>query len=275
MHTLWHYTDAAGMLGIVTARQLWFGDSEFLNDRTERRYGQTLRKEIIEDIRRAGDPTGIVAAIDAALDWFGVYRLYLCSFSASNDESISQWQRYGADGAGYCIGFDAVELDNAFAPHQVYRVPMIYQPVQQRQLLQEVLERTVREYESGHSSRFDTHRLHWLDVAMASDGVGRLEMQMKSPYFSDEAEWRYFREIDDDHPISGIPVEFHARGHYIKPFVAFPPRSDSMRLLPIRQVIVGPRLDAEIAASGISRFLRSSGYGDVRVDRSKLCDTWR
>jgi hypothetical protein len=161
--TLWHYTDSGGIFGIVTSRQLRFSDAEFLNDRTERRYGHALRKSVIEEARCAGDPTGMARAIDAALDWFGAYRLYLCSFSANDEESVSQWQRYGADGSGYCIGFDTAALDAILSSHQVYRVPIIYDPLEQRRTLKDSLERAVKAYEVGSAESPQKNRqLHWL-----------------------------------------------------------------------------------------------------------------
>ncbi len=43
---LFHYTNAAGLIGIVQEEVLWASDAEFLNDAQETRYGR-------EDLHRA------------------------------------------------------------------------------------------------------------------------------------------------------------------------------------------------------------------------------
>jgi hypothetical protein len=272
--TLWHYTDAAGMLGIVNSRQLRFGDAQFLNDRTERQYGQVLRKSVIE-AAAAANPSDVVRNIDTALDWLRADHLYLCSFSANDNESISQWQRYGANGSGYCIGFNTADLDAELSPHQVYRAPIIYDPAEQRRILIESLDISLKAYETSASSSPATTDTHWIDLAIASEEVGRAEKQMKSHYFHDEEEWRYFREIHEDQSTHHVPVEFHARGHYVKPFIAFPPRHEQLPPLPITHIICGPRLDTELAIQSVTRFTTFCGYPNVTVARSKLCEIWR
>lgn len=272
--TLWHYTDAAGMFGIVNSRQLRFGDAEFLNDRTERGYGQALRKSIIEAVTKAGDPAGIVRGIDDALDWLGGDHLYLCSFSANDDESISQWQRYGADGSGYCIGFNTTDLDAVLSPHQAYRAPITYEREEQQRMLREAIEIAVREYETSADDSLATSQLNWLYAAIASEVVLRAERQMKSHYFRDEEEWRYFRGVDVNQLTLDAPVEFHTRGQYVKPFIAFP-RRDKLPPLPIRHIVCGPRLDTELAIPTVTRFLTFCGYPKVAVVPSKLRDIWR
>jgi hypothetical protein len=273
--TLWHYTDAGGMFGIVNSRQLRFGDAQFLNDRTERRYGQVLRKSITETAAAAGDPSDVVRNIDTALDWLRADHLYLCSFSANDNESISQWQRYGADGAGYCIGFDTAELDAALSVHQVYRAPIIYDPAKQESTLRESLDVAVKTYETSTGRAPAAPETDWIFLAIASEEVGRAEKQMKSHYFHDEEEWRYFREIHKDQLTHDAPVEFHTRGQYVKPFIAFPPRHEQLPPLPITHIICGPRLDAELAIQSVTRFITFCGYTNVMVDRSKLSEIWR
>jgi hypothetical protein len=122
---LWHYTDVNGLWGITTSSQLRFGDARFLNDRTERTYGERLLEQVLEQ-EVASDPDRVVAKFRnllRSLRWPD--RLYVCSFSGTA-ESLSQWQRYGADGAGYCLGFDGALLDELLDHDQISRHDMLY-----------------------------------------------------------------------------------------------------------------------------------------------------
>src|SRR5205085_12081442 len=97
---LWHYTDVHGLMGIIESSRLRFGDAHFLNDRTERTYGLTVLKRVLDQSALSHAAIEqIVRSLDPNIN---PLRLYLCAFSETT-ESISQWQRYGADGSGYCI----------------------------------------------------------------------------------------------------------------------------------------------------------------------------
>lgn len=103
---LWHYTDSAGLEGIVKTSRLRLGDARFLNDRTERRYGFDLAIKICEERAADVDPSSLIAAARSSLVGLpSISNLYICSLSQRRD-SVSQWQRYAAAGFGYCIGFD-------------------------------------------------------------------------------------------------------------------------------------------------------------------------
>src|SRR2546423_4685399 len=108
--TLWHYTDANGLFGITTSRQLRFGDARFLNDRTERTHGERVLEQVFAEEAERDDDDATRKFQELIRVMRSPDRLYIASFSATK-ESISQWQRYGADGAGYCIGFDSKRLD--------------------------------------------------------------------------------------------------------------------------------------------------------------------
>lgn len=52
---LWHYSDAAGMAGIVRTEKLWATDTRFLNDSTELAYGLSLA---VESLRKFSQLAG-------------------------------------------------------------------------------------------------------------------------------------------------------------------------------------------------------------------------
>lgn len=104
---IWHYTDAAGVLGILSSHCLWATNAAMLNDHREIAHGMEVMDEVFNALRSAGDLAGddeafVADAIDMSKDNLltgtGVFVI-----SASRERnSLSQWRAYG----GYAVGLD-------------------------------------------------------------------------------------------------------------------------------------------------------------------------
>src|ERR1700686_440311 len=200
LETLWHYTDANGLFGIVSSNQLRFGDSRFLNDRTERVYGTDLLEQIFKEEIAKDDRGGLTSSLRKHWTLQPPTRLYVCSLSETK-ESISQWQRYGAGGSGYCIGFAPRGLDSLFDEDLVSRIAMIYDEKEQLGLLRaEVhvcLDREPR------SRAANPKAPHLYEAYFTGGVVDQATLCLKNPFFQDEKEWRYYLRLaefraDDD-----------------------------------------------------------------------------
>jgi hypothetical protein len=271
---LWHYTDAAGLFGILSSRQLRFGDARFLNDRTERVYGSEFVEGVLTELE-ANDASGMVREVRAELAFRKIDRLYVCSFCETHN-SMSQWQRYGADGYGYCIGFDAAQLDTALDPERAPRVAMIYDPAEQRQLVIEAATGAAEMY-TDFTDAVGPQR-DGVFVALPAPGdLTMVMLRLKNPDFRDEHEWRYFVEGYDWADDGAQEEDFAVRGAYIKPFIELPRKLKyhPLKPLPVTNVVCGPRLDGEIAVPAVERFLRSRGYENITVEVSPLAKSWR
>jgi hypothetical protein len=53
---LYHYTDAAGLDGIIKNQEVWFTSYTQLNDPSEISYGMAIASEILDEIGQASDP---------------------------------------------------------------------------------------------------------------------------------------------------------------------------------------------------------------------------
>jgi hypothetical protein len=270
---LWHYTDAAGLFGILSSRQLRFGDARFLNDRTERVYGSEFVDAVLTELE-ANDRSGMVREVRAELAFRKIDRLYVCSLCETHN-SMSQWQRYGADGHGYCIGFDAAGLDTVLDPERVPRVAMNYDPGEQRQLVIAAATGAAEMY-TDFTEAVEPQKEGILVSLPAPGDLPTVMLRLKNPDFRGEHEWRYFVE-GYDWADDGTEEDFAVRGTYVKPFIELPRRSKYRPLdpLPVTNVVCGPRLDGEIAVPSVERFLRSRGYDNVKVELSPLAKSWR
>ncbi|TAM69290.1 MAG: DUF2971 domain-containing protein [Microbacteriaceae bacterium] len=117
--TMFHYTNAAGLVGIIRNRELWATGSNYLNDPTEVSFAATalaaaLRErldEANEDRDRAQVALDLLerAYVDPhSPDQYREDRSFITSFSRS-DQSLTLWRLYGGRN-GFCIGFDEDHL---------------------------------------------------------------------------------------------------------------------------------------------------------------------
>lgn len=136
---LFHYTNAAGLKGIIESQSLWATHARFLNDDSEivgfgpwlvtylepivlEVYREAQEKyEVRTDyVERSGGLENVVRCdtqeIVEAMYRAGAYEYYICSFCGHDDEKLkehgmlNQWQGYGKDG-GFAIVFDTKGIE--------------------------------------------------------------------------------------------------------------------------------------------------------------------
>jgi len=160
--TLFHYTTAAGLLGIVEKAKLWATHFEYLNDPSEGRYAQELvarvlaeakkayeaKSEAPKEIKAGGGIIGFVGQMitrvitkprvaDAItgklsiLDQHG--GAYIACF-CRNGDLLSQWRGYGGSGDGYALGFKPAILSSV-GGGKVRLRRVIYDPRKQEALI--------------------------------------------------------------------------------------------------------------------------------------------
>src|SRR5260370_10550976 len=98
---LYHYTGAAGAIGIIQGRKIWATDYRHLNDRKEYRIGPKLLEDELRSRRLEGKHRiGFERLVEQT------QRLcYVLSFSEMGDQ-LSQWRAYSPAGNGYALGFE-------------------------------------------------------------------------------------------------------------------------------------------------------------------------
>ena len=116
--SVYHYTSDVGVFEILKSGLLWLSDFTTLNDPTELSHGidvglDALRAEVST---RGNDPleADFVGGIENVYSrgLHSILRGYVLSLSLEPDE-LTQWRSYGGVGAGYCVGFDSLQLDRA------------------------------------------------------------------------------------------------------------------------------------------------------------------
>jgi hypothetical protein len=127
---IYHYTDPAGLIGILSDGQLWATNVEYLNDSSELRHAEILHKQVLEGLIAEEAPGSLrkrlAMKVQQRPPWHSRLQTYVVCFCA-DDDLLTQWKTYGAWGSGFSIGFDRSELASAL-PNLVPVVDVIDGP---------------------------------------------------------------------------------------------------------------------------------------------------
>lgn len=284
--TVWHYTDAHGLKGIVEDHSFWASSTLSLNDTSEVEYGMGVVREAWNALDTSKDPEPLVKAIDSVVTGNGEpnvlsFDFYIVSASQSGD-SLNQWQGY-AGGQGYAIGIQTrtwlapyvLGADFGIAPptHSPGWFDVIYDPKEQmiaaRAQLNFLLKDWADEFPKDESATDDS-----LYRQMATTLLGSLIPRLKHRAFSDEREVRF---ICVKHP-SGVE-QFRVGPRGLVPYIevvthksaGFSTATRGLPL-PISGVHCGPNGtrvgDLQIERTA-ERFLTNKGY-KVPVETSSI-----
>jgi hypothetical protein len=288
--TIYHYTSAEGITGIIDKHEIWMSNTAFMNDTTELNMLQNA-KAIFKDNDFTNDAVRHEWNEMLKRQWLNENRqtdYYMASFSRKKD-SLEQWRAYG----NFCIGFDARKLA---VKKRVFLYSCLY------------TENDIRKWVLK-KERID----EWKGLAddeQRRNGAYNLlyvaSMKYKNRHFKNEREVRLIaishhnwlfnnspEMYEDDlpihfrrHPIYGFPIP------YLKFFIEYESHEGTKRkketekemkerklreegtkqknLLPITEVIVGPMAHQMEAKTACQILLSERGYKNVRVTESRI-----
>ena len=275
---VFHYTDAAGLLGVLSTMTLWATDLRFLNDAQESIYARDL---MMESVRSMDNPVRSKEHWahemgDHAAETFEKYQgfildemdssefgVYVTCFCESGD-LLSQWRAYGSD-HGYAIGFNVVKLREVVDELSTY--PGAKGVNRVRYGIDAAKDVITMGLDS--LSRFNLNhpgvKAHYAALEVTS-----LLALMKHPGFAEEREWRLFagwehyRRVAPDQVTPIEPLKFRAAKMALIPYVELPiPRNA------IESIRVGPGNYVDVREAGVNRLLSRIGHG-ASVLRSDL-----
>jgi len=104
--TVYHYTNAAGLTGILESNELWFTDIAHLNDPSEFTICRSIADNALREEMAQADPATAVfcqemlSGLESARKAFA---MFVGSFSKIGDD-LGQWRAYTDNGHGFCLG---------------------------------------------------------------------------------------------------------------------------------------------------------------------------
>lgn len=300
---LYHYTDSAGLLGILvypekfkgaptgmTFGTLWATDANYLNDSEEVTYGSKILAEELENEADAPGQTPVVStklrelADDVRENRFDMtwhkeaqqavpYVACLCE----DGDLLSQWRGYGDGGGGYAIGFNPATLPKFYTVNtdSIARGDEFDRAATKLwggpdKVIYGPTETRTRMTKYAQET-VDSMKLVEAQVKDYSWDIYRLTAlralaRVKHEAFLEEAEWRFI-----EHDAGMGKAEFRAGNIGLIPYTKlYFPITDGTHGDPtITEIVVGPGGDRTLRANALKRLLRKIGSPDTKVRLSK------
>lgn len=241
---LYHYTDAVGLTGIATSRELWATRAGFSNDVSEMR----LLRSAFRNIPDARLFIANVAPADIQP------RVYLFCLSELGDD-LSQWRGYCPRSGGYALGFERQALEEWIGPIKrdggevegtLKVVRCLYA---EREKYEQLAVRMVSGYRALEGPVLD-RRDEWFKGAFCAV-AGRI----KDSHFEREREWRLVIYAPGRDLV-------HHRGGEFTPIPYYKYDFSGTLTRPFTSVFVGPNPYQDLAQAG------AQSLGDTVTDFS-------
>lgn len=270
---LYHYTDVAGVIGICSSGSLWATNLRFMNDARELAHAWKLMHDVLAEARaqaRLPAQLQLVEEIERTMSaqGGGYPDFYSVSFGANGD-LLSQWRGYGSSGGGYALGFDAAGLVSPPSPYpqpERFLNRVIYDEPTQLRILRDVSEAMLALFATVDPTGPGLTEARARVFSALGEVVGFV-FSFKDPAWAEEQEWRAVYLVPNGE-LEG--VQFRPRGGVAVPYVNLPMGTDPDGRLPIREVVLGPRVDTDTAVRSLELLLASNGYPDVDITVSSV-----
>lgn len=275
--SLYHYTTASGLLGILTTQTIRATDVRFLNDAREALYARDL---VLNAISQMDNP---VLRPDHfahdlghyAVETFEEYKRYFFETLASTDfgvyaacfcesgDLLSQWRGYGAE-HGYAIELDAAKLAAVSGSPAMYTpasrlIEVRYGSEAAADIASEAV-RAVGDFNLNHPGVKSYYKALEVSALLAT---------VKDPAFRQEEEWRLLAALEPEGPAGGpgAPeslVKYRSTSMAIVPYIELPFAIDA-----IRSIRLGPGNYGDVREAGVRKLLASLG-SSAAVSRSEV-----
>lgn len=254
--TLFHYTTQEGLLGILTTNSIWATKIHYLNDSSEYQLALDLAQSILDErLGREKDEHQRDKA-QCLLDNLHAIKhlnVCVCSFSEERD-LLSQWMGYAGGVGGYSVGFHAPQILDQAKTEGYTLAKCVYDDGEQRALILELIEETMREDFNTIPDVADPSRPRTVIVLRTGGdfavNLARLAPVLKSKAFREEREWRLVSRATNVHRMS-----FRPGRSMITPYFEFPLGGSKEKYL--HNVTVGPTPHMLLSKAAVESFLGS------------------
>ncbi len=307
--SIWHYTDSAGLLGVLQSNALWATSTSMLNDAREIQFGLDIARDIwnsegaalidgwIAAMPPGHDPgpisplaarfiAGVIERVAEDLETNGVF----VACASMEPDSLSQWRGYGGV-QGYALGLKPkVDLGvlpaiEATPPMKAGIVmprwrPVIYERSRQEEVVRQTLGflSVLAPRDGSDFSHPDWNAMYFGAALSLAEAI----VSLKHAGFADEREVRMALTY---RPLDGY-LRFRPTALGITPYLALAARNPdfdsgsidgvytmsvrSQGPLPITDVVIGPTPNPTAAENGLRRALEQHGHGTVTISHSEV-----
>ncbi len=272
---IYHYTDLGALSSIVGNHELWLSNCQYSNDEDESRHGNEIARNVVGTYlekakkKRPRDPIMVeyAQALSSLVEKLPPEGFYICCF-CEEDNLLSQWRSYGANGIGVSLGFDPMEFEAITGqdmPLGVMRLwKVFYEIDQQKDIVQRAIEYVWENRGAQNAQQLATR---------AADNIQFFVPTFKNADFREEKEHRLIFT-----PGPACPVKPHyrvGRGMLI-PYYSVRSLAEAAGRgspiapwkLPLLTVMVGPSAQKRLNVESTKMLLQQNSYGLVEVSSS-------
>lgn len=253
---LFHYTDAAGLLGILSNDVLWASHIQYMNDSQEVEYGKEVIKEAIEIAKKAHPSERLQTFFDdiSIMMGFDDLREVFVACFCEDGNLLSQWRAYAQHGAGFSIGFQFAPVSDsqdAVMGHEFRFRRVLYDKSKQLNMLARIFD-CIAAYLEGAS---DFEQAMYACSIHFIRATSELSLCFKHSAFQEENEWRALLLIDrTDRSANPYDVKFRSSRNLLIPYIEQKIAASAgpgAHWLPIDQIYIGPSNNHNLAAKSL------------------------
>jgi hypothetical protein len=278
---LFHYTDDAGLGGILEHGNIRLTSVSNLNDPAELKHCFSHAVEIINGRAATGPGESKIFAqqferflIDGGIEAAAHY--FVSCFSAAGDD-LGQWRAYADNGHGFALGFDTALLEDAFikasglptSSNSTLHVK--YSDATAVQLQTDIIDKMFHLISLPHGKKLDSPTLHEYMrelLVLTSMHCLRSALFFKHEAYSNEVEYR-FLQVHMAGPHPAPDVKYRTRPYELVRYREFDWRTVAASSL--KKIVVGPAADRIKAPLFARECLRAYHPGEpVDVVLSKI-----
>lgn len=267
LETAYHYTDLAGLVGIVQKHDLWLTHSRYCNDDEELLLGQRVAREVVRAERKTSDDVQDQAYLDALAELLrddAAQGAYICCFCEQGDR-LGQWRAYGANGTGVSLAFRMEEFSYMTGSEFTLGMSRLWKAIYDRGQQERIVHQAIAQ--GRHSELPDPAGR----AKAAHEALQFFLPAFKNAGFDEEEEWRLIFTPAPDCPVA--PAFRPGRGMLI-PYYSLRALADSaggvVPRLPLTEVRLGPGPNKSINAESARQMLALAGYERATVSASQI-----
>jgi hypothetical protein len=263
---LFHYTGFEGLQGILRGRTIWATDVRYLNDTSEVHYSREVigRRAADREAELSATYGGYLAHGTAA--GLGGSAMFPDTFVASfceDGDNLTQWKTYGRTGHGFALGFCWDSLQQLSQVSSYSLVPIIYDPAQQDERVDHVLDEAADQYAAWGGETSDVKSAE--QVLLVTYALMVALWSIKHPSYADEREWRLVHMMFPPDP---PPTPFFRDDRGDPTPYEKVPLNEVLGGFPLKEIVLGPcALDTRFQ---VEAYLAENGIADVVVRDSDV-----
>ena len=268
---LYHYTDAAGLIGILKNKSVWASSIQHLNDTLEYKHAVGM---MTEELERRFDGIAEVAAKQPfgslsdpppySIESLRMLRenlrslnntpLYIASFSEKKDV-LSQWRGYCMGRNGYSMGFMPQTL-TALKDIGYQLVKCVYTQEEKKSLCNALIDSYLE-----LDAKFLGKRTLWRYGSKSKwrSKFSLLAAAIRHEGFQEESEWRLVGKERDENAL-----HFRTGRSGVVPYLEVPLAPEGENI-PVAELVIGPTDDRQASLIGAEKIME-------RYARRRLAD---